>query len=150
MQQLTLDGNDDKNGSDSDESGIASLDPQKIANYNGRQRSRPHVIDKNRYEIESVDIIGYEVHHFPWSSFAQSSGTQSQGLENSNTKIILNNCFCPCLGTLDQFDQGRALFSCYQQLVKIDNKWKIIVPKNHSKRRLSKNWAFSKKIKAIF
>ena len=57
--KLTLDWYDYKDCSDADEASIADLLVENISHDQGRERCRPHIMNYDGDEIESIDIIGH-------------------------------------------------------------------------------------------
>lgn len=57
--KLTLDWHDHEGCGDADETGIADFLVENVSHDQGGKRCRPHVMNKDRDEIESIDIVGY-------------------------------------------------------------------------------------------
>lgn len=57
--KLTLDWYNHEDCGDADEASIADLLIENISHDQGGERCRPHMMNKDGDEIESVDIIGY-------------------------------------------------------------------------------------------
>lgn len=57
--RLTLDRYNHEDCGDANETGIADLQIKNISHDQGRKRCRPHVMNKDGDEIESIDIVGH-------------------------------------------------------------------------------------------
>lgn len=77
--------NDQEDGENSNKSRVAHFLEQQVTDDNGEEWCRPHRVDKDRDQVEAVDIVRQEIHDLSWGSVAQSILGQLSGLPVDGT-----------------------------------------------------------------
>lgn len=82
---LTLNRHHNEHNRNANHARPARLQEQQIANDQRHQRCRPHRMDEHRYNIEAIDIVRQQIHHFADGRFTECRLRQAQRLPVDHT-----------------------------------------------------------------